>query len=528
MADDKSPKTIEDFLRIVRASKLVEEKQLEAAMKPWEGIAGPLPEACVAALLNAQLVTEWQMEQLRKGRHKGFFLGFLEEKHADTEELKGKYKLLKLLAAGGMGSVYLGEHAVLQQKVAIKVLPVKRVTETSYLKRFEREAMASAKLNHPNIARAFDIGAAANIHFIVMEYVDGIDLYKKVKEQQGGPLDMDVREAADFIRQAALGLHSAHEEGLIHRDIKPANLILDKRGTVKILDLGLALASAEDEDEAASLTREHDEKVLGTADYLPPEQAKDSHKADRRSDIYSLGCTLYYLLVGTAPFAKGSLAERIRAHMQEPPPNPLDKRPDLPAEIIELYFRMLAKDPDSRPQTAQEVADALASWLGITTGTHQRLVSPRRTSLRRNPADTKAPSAATKRLRPGTVLRSGSGSGSSTSSVFSSGVRSGTGSGIVDTTHNNPSLDFTLSGKTSQAISQTIVTGGKKPAHAEPVAVKPVVAKPAAVTRSGPQKKPWNEIQIAGLPIVFWIFAGVGVLVAIGLAIVVIQKFSGT
>ena len=519
MAEDKSPKTIEDFLRIVRASKLVDEKQLEAAMKPWEGIAGPLPEACVDALLNAQLVTGWQMDQLRKGRHKGFFLGFLEEKHPDTEEFKGKYKLLKLLAAGGMGSVYLGEHAVLHQKVAIKVLPVKRVTETSYLKRFEREAMASAKLNHPNIARAFDIGAAANIHFIVMEYVDGIDLYNKVK-QQGGPLDMDVREAADFIRQAALGLHSAHEEGLIHRDIKPANLILDKRGTVKILDLGLALASAEDEDEAASLTREHDEKVLGTADYLPPEQAKDSHKADSRSDIYSLGCTLYYLLVGTAPFAKGSLAERIRAHMQEPPPNPLDKRPDLPMPIVELYFRMLEKHPDARPQTAQEVANALAAWLGFTVGikSHERLEPPRRTSLRRNPGDTKAPgTSATKRLPPGVVLRSGPGSGSS--SVFSSGVRSGLdSSGIAGTTQNMPSLDLTLSGKSSQAVNQTIVTGGKKPA----------AAKPAAVTRSGPQKKEWNKIQIAGLPIVFWLLAGVGVLVAIGLAILVVQKFSGT
>jgi tRNA A-37 threonylcarbamoyl transferase component Bud32 len=259
-----------------------------------------------------------------------------------------------------MSSVYLGEHMTLHNKVAIKVLPVKRVDKTSYLARFEREARATARLNHPHIARAFDLDTSGSIHFIVMEYIDGIDLYARVK--QDGPLT--VRDTADFIRQAALGLHHAHEEGLVHRDIKPANLMVDKRGHVKILDLGLALAN--DDDEDAGLTKAHDEKVLGTADYLSPEQARDSHKADRRSDIYSLGCTLYYLLVGKAPFAKGSLAERIRAHMNEPAPNLLDARPDVPAAIVELYFRMMEKHPDARQQTAQEVADSLASWLTAT------------------------------------------------------------------------------------------------------------------------------------------------------------------
>jgi serine/threonine-protein kinase len=335
--------TIADFLNVVRKSGLVESGRLEQAVAPWaDAAAGPVPDALVQSLLDAELLTQWQVDQLRKGKHKGFMLG--------------KYKLLRLLGAGGMSSVYLAEHTALRNKVAIKVLPVKRVEQSSYLERFEREARASARLNHPNIARAFDLDTSGSIHFIVMEYVEGIDLHAKVKDE--GPLD--IRDAVDYIRQAALGLHHAHEEGLVHRDIKPANLILDKRGTVKILDLGLALAS---DDEEASLTRAHDEKVLGTADFLAPEQARDSHKADRRSDIYSLGCTLCYLLTKEAPYAKGTLAERIRAHMNEPPPNLLERRGDVPPAIAEIYFRMLEKHLDARQQMAQEIADSLGAWL---------------------------------------------------------------------------------------------------------------------------------------------------------------------
>ena len=210
----------------------------------------------------------------------------------------GKYRLLQLLGAGGMSSVYLAENTTLHQRVAIKVLPIKRVEQSSFLARFRREAQMAFRLSHQNVARAFDLDQVGEIHLIVMEYVDGIDLHAKVKQQ--GPLP--VHEAVEYLRQAALGLHHAHEEGLVHRDVKPSNLILDRKGTVKILDLGLAFAG--DDEEAASITREHDERVLGTADYLAPEQATDSHTADRRSDIYALGCTLHYLLVGRAPFAQ--------------------------------------------------------------------------------------------------------------------------------------------------------------------------------------------------------------------------------
>ena len=339
--------TIESFLATLRKSGLVENARLDEVVAPWQGATGPLPEALPEALKKADLLTDWQIRQLRKGKHRGYFLG--------------QYKLRRELGKGGMSAVYLAEHTGMKMPVAIKVLPVKRVDEKSYLERFKREAQASFRLNHPNIARATNFDHSGDLWYIVLDYIEGTDLHQKVKE--GGVLP--VREAVDFIRQAALGLQYAHDEGLVHRDIKPANLILDNKGTIKILDLGLALGS--DEDEEGGLTKAHDEKVLGTADYLAPEQSKDSHAADPRSDIYSLGCTLYYLLVGRAPFAKGTVVERIKAHWNEPPPNPLDELdkppPDLDSAIVDLYFRMLEKHPDARPQTAGEVAETLAAWL---------------------------------------------------------------------------------------------------------------------------------------------------------------------
>ncbi len=356
--------TIADFLETVRKSGLVDAARLDEATAAWPDRALPLPDELVQSLIDAELLTKWQTDQLRRGRHKGFVLG--------------KYRLLRLIGAGGMSSVYLGEHATLHSKVAIKVLPIKRVDQSSYLARFEREAQASARLNHPNIVRAFDLDTSGSIHFIAMEYVAGVDLHGKVKQE--GPLPL--RQAVDYVRQAALGLQYAHEEGLVHRDIKPANLILDSRGTVKILDLGLAFAKGEDDE---SLTQEHGEKVLGTADYLSPEQAKDSHKADARSDIYALGCTLHYLLTGRPPFAKGTLAERIQAHLRNPPPNLLEERPDTPPALVELFFRMMEKHPDARPQTAREVAATLAAWLAAneSTGPQGRAEAPRRPPPRR-------------------------------------------------------------------------------------------------------------------------------------------------
>lgn len=301
------------------------------------------PDRLAQRLIDENVITRWQSEKLLDGRHKGFFLG--------------KYKLLELLGTGGMSSVYLAEHVLMQRRVAIKVLPQSRVDDTSYLARFRREAQAAAALDHRNIVRAYDIDNDGKNHYIVMEYVQGRDLQMTVKEE--GRLDYEV--AANYIRQAAEGLDHAHNAGLIHRDIKPANLLVDAEGTVKVLDMGLARFVNETK---ASLTIAHDENVLGTADYLAPEQAVNSHTVDLRADIYSLGCTLYYVLTGHPPFPTGTLAQRILMHQTQTPASILEERPDAPAALIDLCNRMMSKAPQGRFQTAREVADALQAWLG--------------------------------------------------------------------------------------------------------------------------------------------------------------------
>ncbi|MGB8853673.1 MAG: serine/threonine-protein kinase [Pirellulales bacterium] len=471
---DASP-TIADFLETVRKSGLLDAARLDEATAAWPDRSGPLPDELVQSLIDAELLTKWQTDQLRRGRHKGFVLG--------------KYRLLRLIGAGGMSSVYLGEHTTLHSKVAIKVLPIKRVDQSSYLARFEREAQASARLNHPNIVRAFDLDTSGSIHFIAMEYVAGIDLHAKVK--QDGPLPL--RQAVDFIRQAALGLQYAHEEGLVHRDIKPANLILDNRGTVKILDLGLAFAKGEDDE---SLTQEHGEKVLGTADYLSPEQAKDSHKADARSDIYALGCTFHYLLTGRPPFAKGTLAERIQAHLRTPPPNLLEERPDTPPALVELFFRMMEKHPDARPQTAREVAATLAAWLAAneTAGSQGKSEPPRRPPPRR---------------APGSGVASGRGSGGSgiaaDSRTASNGPRTPGGSGVGG------------SGPPPMPLPQPVRKPGAAPSRSGPssgiqfdTAAAAHTAKPA--TQHARPSKPAPGL--LGVPIAAWVAVAAGLLLA--------------
>ena len=257
-----------------------------------------------------------------------------------------------------MSSVYLAEHTLMQRRVAIKVLPKHRVEDTSYLARFHREAQAVAALDDRNIVRAYDVDCDEGVHYLVMEYVNGSDLQVIVKEN--GPLDYPV--AADYIRQAARGLAHAHAAGLIHRDVKPANLLVDREGVLKVLDLGLARFSDEDK---ASLTVAYDETVLGTADYLAPEQALDSHGVDARADIYGLGCSLYFVLTGHPPFPDGTLPQRIMMHQKQPAPDIRKDRPDAPVDMLRICAKMMAKKPEHRFQTADEVARIMTRWLVV-------------------------------------------------------------------------------------------------------------------------------------------------------------------
>lgn len=337
---------VDTLIDLVRRSELVDKDQLSRALAELEQRRGKEacddPEQVSRALLDAKLLTRWQCNKLLEGRSRGFFLG--------------NYKLLDHLGTGGMSAVYLAEHIHMQRRVAIKVLPKHRVNDSSYLARFYREARAVAALDHPNIVHAYDVDNEGDTHYLVMEFVQGLDLQQMVKRQ--GALGYEA--AADYIRQAAEGLAHAHRMGLIHRDIKPANLLVDTEGTVKVLDLGLARFA---DDSQASLTIAHDENVLGTADYLSPEQALNSHSVDSRADIYSLGCTFYYILTAHPPFPEGTLPQRLMKHQTEEPASILKDRPDAPGELLAICSKMMAKAADKRYQTATEVSQALTEWL---------------------------------------------------------------------------------------------------------------------------------------------------------------------
>ena len=250
-------------------------------------------------LVHEGVLTHFQAKQFLDGKWRGFSIG--------------KYKVLERLGSGGMGSVYLCEHKLMRRRVAVKVLPTAKAEDPASLERFYREARAVAALDHPNIVRAYDIDQVEKLHFLVMEYVDGASLQEIVK--RAGPLD--ALRAAHYIRQSALGLQHAHETaGLVHRDIKPANILVDRTGIVKILDMGLARFFNDEEDV---LTKKYDESVLGTADYLAPEQALDSHSVDIRADIYSLGATFYFCLTGRTPFHEGTVAQKLIWHQTRQP-----------------------------------------------------------------------------------------------------------------------------------------------------------------------------------------------------------------
>ena len=266
----------------------------------------------------------------------------------------GNYVVMSRLGAGGMGTVYKARHRSMNRTVALKVLTRETGGQSSMAQRFQREVETIAQLSHPNIVMAFDAGEDDKGLYLVMEFVDGRDLSCEVA--QTGPLS--IADATDCTLQAARGLACAHEHGIVHRDVKPANLLRDRAGVVKVADLGLArLATAEANSVTASLTQAGN--ILGTADYIAPEQAMDSANVDHRVDIYSLGCTLFFLLAGRPMYSAGSLMALLLKHRDAPIPSLCEARPDVPAELDEIYRRMAAKKPEDRYATMAEVVRAL-------------------------------------------------------------------------------------------------------------------------------------------------------------------------
>lgn len=294
-------------------------------------------------------------ELVRRGKMTPFQAKFLLTGNARALSL-GPYLVLDKIGQGGMGSVYRARHQRMQRIVAVKVLNVKGDFSSELIKRFQRETQAAAKLIHPNIVTAFDAGEDEKKHFLVMEYVDGQDL-KSVLERSG---PLSVRDAVDYTIQAARGLQYAHEQSIIHRDIKPANLLLDKAGCIKVLDMGLARIEENAGIEQLSIQElTADGTVMGTMDYMSPEQGTDTRSADTRSDIYSLGCTIYTLLTREPMYPGGSIFQKITAHRENPIPSVRARRPDVPLELERVISRMVAKKPDDRPQTMSEVIQQL-------------------------------------------------------------------------------------------------------------------------------------------------------------------------
>ncbi len=343
------------FVEVLKRSQLIEADALPRVLKTIAASTDDdrTVETVAEHLVTSGHITKWQAAQLLKGKYRGFVLG--------------KYIFRKPLGRGGMGVVFEAEHLVLGTRVAIKVLPKDRGTTDKAVSRFLAEARAAAKLNHPNVLRVHDCDVFEGRRFMVMDLIDGANLGELV--DRNGPLSY--RNCIELLKQAAAGLGFAHDNGVIHRDVKPHNFMVDKNGQLKVADLGLALFQV---DSPERYTQDGNVAVLGTVDYVAPEQAWDSRKVDRRADMYSLGCTLYFMLTGKAPFDSGSMAQRLAKH-QAAQPTPIQSfRADCPAPIVQLCNKMMAKKPGERVQRMSEVVAFCESLLPKLPGSTTDLV----------------------------------------------------------------------------------------------------------------------------------------------------------
>ena len=264
-----------------------------------------------------------------------------------------KFRIIGELGRGGMGVVYRAEHRIMGRTVAIKVINKRLLENSEALQRFHGEVRAAAKLSHNNIVQSFDAEQAGDLHYLVMEFVEGKNLAELLEKRQK---PLPIQHACAYVRQAALGLQHAYEQKMVHRDIKPHNLMLTPKGNIKILDFGLARVVRES-STGTSLTAA--DAFMGTPEYVAPEQAADARQADIRADLYSLGCTLYFLLAGRPPFREATAMKVVLAHVQNVPTPLTELRSDIPAELWAIVQKLLAKDPTQRFQTPSELVQAL-------------------------------------------------------------------------------------------------------------------------------------------------------------------------
>lgn len=320
-------------------SNLVSQTQIDGALREM----GVAPNAqcddkeLAAKLVEQKLLTRYQADQILSGRTK-FTLG-------------SYYVITDCIGTGGMGQVFKATHQMIGRECAIKVLPKSKSTPEA-IASFAKEIRTLGVLDHPNLVRAYDAGVDVTTHYLVTEYVPGTDLRRLVRSQ--GPLNM--QQAASIIRQASLALQYAHDRGLIHRDVKPGNILVTPEGTAKLSDLGLAgFLNEADSDPRAG-------KIVGTADYLAPEQIRSPLDVTPTSDIYSLGCTLYYAVTGKVPFPGGTAGSKARRHLEATPYHPRTFNEEISDEFVDVIADMMEKDPTKRIQTAAEVARRLEEW----------------------------------------------------------------------------------------------------------------------------------------------------------------------
>lgn len=364
----------------LRQYRLLEPSQLDEVTRTLQARFSD-PKAVAGELIRRGWLTPFQVNQLFQGR--------------GQELLLSSYVLIERIGEGGMGQVFKARNWKLGRIVALKLIRKERLDNPSAIRRFQREVRAAAALSHPNIVLAYDADEIAGTHLLVMEYVEGAtDLAKLVKRD--GPLP--VAQACEFIRQAALGLQHANERGLVHRDIKPHNLLLTTGGTqIKVLDMGLARLDScpADAEGSSAMTREG--AVMGTPDYIAPEQAREAHTVDIRADVYSLGCSLYQLLTGRVPFPGGSFTEKLLKHQMDEPAPVESLRKELPPGLAAVIRKMMAKRCEDRYQTPGEVATVLAAglagawpeeqpsshgWSGVGNLSHTMMTAVRRPGVR--------------------------------------------------------------------------------------------------------------------------------------------------
>ncbi len=358
--------SVAEFVETLGQCRLLETEQQEIVKRDLR------PRFTDAHALAKELVgrgwlTPYQVNQLFQGRGGDLTLG--------------SYVILERLGEGGMGQVFKAHHRRLGRVVALKLVRKERLANPSLVMRFHREIQAAAQLTHPNIVLAFDADAVDGVHFYTMEYVEGTTLARLVR----GNGAMMVAQAGEYVRQVALGLQHAHERGLVHRDVNPSNLMETwtslpadpaagseararaewgaHKPLIKILDMGLArwLQAHDEPEDQRSITKIG--VIMGTPDFIAPEQALDAHRADIRADLYSLGCTFYFLLTGQVPFPKGTKLEKVIRHQSEEPTPVEHLRPEVPPRLVTLVRQLMAKKPEQRPRTPGELAATLAGWL---------------------------------------------------------------------------------------------------------------------------------------------------------------------